>query len=76
MLVDLAVSNYVRAVYATQTDMESTHYVDHYGTEMYEIMMEGNVDSVRQHLSFSFHLLSFKSISNLERRFVSSIQDA
>jgi hypothetical protein len=41
MLVDLAVSNYVRAMYATQTEMESIRYADHYRMEMYEIMMEG-----------------------------------
>lgn len=41
MLVDLAVSNYVRAMYGTQTEMESIRYADHYRMEMYEIMMEG-----------------------------------
>ncbi|MGO9645879.1 MAG: hypothetical protein ACLPY5_14180 [Candidatus Bathyarchaeia archaeon] len=41
MLVDLAVSNYVRAMYATQTEMESIRYADNYRMEMYEIMMEG-----------------------------------
>jgi hypothetical protein len=41
MLVDLAVSNYVRGMYATQTEMESIRYADHYRMEMYEIAMEG-----------------------------------
>jgi len=41
MLVDLVVSNYVRAMYATQTEMESIRYADHYRMEMYEIAMEG-----------------------------------
>ena len=41
MLVDLAVSNYVRAMYATQTEMESIRYADNYRMEMYEITMEG-----------------------------------
>lgn len=41
MLVDLAASNYVRAMYATRTEMESIRYSDHYRMEMYEIMMEG-----------------------------------
>ena len=41
MLVDLAVSNYVRAMYATMTEMQSIRYADHYRMEMYEIMMEG-----------------------------------
>ena len=41
MLVDLAVSNYVRAMYATRTEMESIRYSDNYRMEMYEIVMEG-----------------------------------
>jgi hypothetical protein len=41
MLVDLAVSNYVRAMYATQVEMESIRYADNYRMEMYEIVMEG-----------------------------------
>ena len=41
MLVDLAVSNYVRAMYATRTEMESIRYADNYRMEMYEIVMEG-----------------------------------
>ena len=41
MLVDLAVSNYLRAMYATQVEMESIRYSDHYRMEMYEIVMEG-----------------------------------
>jgi len=41
MLVDLAVSNYIRAMYATKTEMESIRHADNYRMEMYEIMMEG-----------------------------------
>ncbi|MGB9024187.1 MAG: hypothetical protein WCC94_12245 [Candidatus Bathyarchaeia archaeon] len=41
MLVDLAVSNYIRAMYATKTEMESIRHADSYRMEMYEIMMEG-----------------------------------
>ena len=41
MLVDLATSNYIRAMYAAQTELESIRYADHYRMEMYEIVMEG-----------------------------------
>jgi len=41
MLVDLAVSNYIRAMYAMKTEMESIRHADNYRMEMYEIMMEG-----------------------------------
>jgi hypothetical protein len=41
MLIDLAVSNYIRAMYATQTEMKSIRYANHYRMEMYEIAMEG-----------------------------------
>jgi hypothetical protein len=41
MLIDLAVSNYVRSMYATQTAMDSIRYADHYRMESYEVVMEG-----------------------------------
>lgn len=41
MLVDLATSNYVRAMYATTLEMESLRYADDYRMQMFEVMMEG-----------------------------------
>ncbi len=40
MLIDLAVSNYIRAMYATRMEMESLYYTDHYSMEMLEAMSE------------------------------------
>ncbi len=41
MLVDLVVSNYFRAMYATMMEMGSLRYADDYRIEMFEVMMEG-----------------------------------
>ncbi len=41
MLVDFAVSNYFRAMYATMMEMSSLRYADDYRIEMFEVMREG-----------------------------------
>lgn len=41
MLVDLAVSNYVRAMYGTLMEMQSMRLADDYRMEMFEIIKEG-----------------------------------
>ncbi len=41
MLVDLVVSNYFRAMYATMMETVSLRYADDYRIEMFEVMMEG-----------------------------------
>jgi len=41
MLIDLAVSNYMRTMQATRMEMNSLWYADDYRMEMFEIMTEG-----------------------------------
>lgn len=41
MLIDLLVSNYVRAMYAARVEGESIWFTDHYSMEMFEVMFQG-----------------------------------
>ena len=41
MLIDLLVSNYVRAMYAARVEGQSIWFTDHFGLEMFEVMRQG-----------------------------------
>lgn len=41
MLIDLAVSNYFRCMYATELEMDCLWHADDYSVEMFEVMSEG-----------------------------------